>query len=494
MKENFLKKLFKLSNQNPLHPAIIQNGCTLTYEMMVERVVQYNLFFKKIKIKKGERVILQLPNTIEFILSYYSLMVYGAITVPVNATISTEELKKICEDCNPKAIITLRENYKNAPLNNCIEKYIYADRPDGEVELSEKEYSIQKFRQNSTFNYSEIQQVETELENENKILSINYTYDGSGIPKGCVHTLKSYDACIETLCEYAKASEQTRSIAFLPFNHVFALMGGIFPVIYAGGAVVIQSKFNLTELIDLVHRYKIDLLNAVPFIVRYFYKNRHLIHDKMNSIKYFLTGGEHLNKVETEKYQKVFPFKILQGYGLTECFMLSCNNLHDNREGTLGKFLGKQIDYKLLPTQNDSLKQELWVKTDSAFSGYWDKKIKADDIAPANDHWVKTGDLIDVDEDGYLHYKGRNKNITKVGGLLVDLTEVQNKIEDFGVKSVVIEIQPDRLIDNKIIAHVNPGKEAKIDPSGIKRELKKSLSSYKVPMKIYISENLNTQE
>lgn len=147
-----------------------------------------------------------------------------------------------------------------------------------------------------------------------------------------------------------------------------------------------------------------------------------------NSLRIVAVGAEKL-KDETRKiWSEKFGVRILEGYGATECSpFISVNTFLHQRLGSVGRIL-PGMTYDLRPVDGIKEGQELLVKGPNIMAGYmrFDKPLELD---PPQDGWYDTGDIVHVDEDGYIFIKGRSKRFAKVGGEMVSLLSVEMVIE-----------------------------------------------------------------
>lgn len=491
MVENFIKSIFENSRKSPLDVALVQDKESITYEELTESIVRYKLILEKLNIQKKERVAILLPNTKEFIYAFFAVVVHGAIAVPVSFASNKGELKKYFNDSTPTTLLTISGKIQlilKAEYN--FDNYLFIDDATTETPFSGEVRFIPEELSKVRVNDKLIEEIGDSISSENRILSINYTYNGNGKPLGCVHTLKSYNTCINYILDNVNYRQHHRSLAFLPFNHIFSLMASILPFLALGAKVVLMKQFKITNFYNLIERYRITHICLVPFILKYMERALEQHKDAFKDIEFCVTGGEYSTKERLEKLSSIINFPIVQGYGLTEYFIVTTNQPEANRFGTLGKPLCGEIELKLEDTEHkdDNCKplKELYIKSDTGCSGYWEGTTE---IELENSRWFATGDFAEIDSEGYLHFHGRKKKITKVGGLLVDITEVEKSIAAIpGVDSVELELLPDPLLDNRIVTTLSLEEGSDLTVTDIKAHLKQNIASYKVPVVIKIKE------
>jgi long-chain acyl-CoA synthetase len=170
--------------------------------------------------------------------------------------------------------------------------------------------------------------------------------------------------------------------------------------------------------------------------------------------------------------------ELLQGYGLTETMPITCNPHSRNKTGSLG-IPGHEVKVKIVDG-------EILIGGPTVMKGYYNKN--GENRKYLQDGWFKTGDLGYVDEEGYIYFKGLKKNIIKVGGNNVDLTEVKSVLNFFpGAQNVRLDIVEDELWGYRIHAEITVSSKKEVTDKDVKAFCSKRMALYKIPKKILIS-------
>jgi acyl-[acyl-carrier-protein]-phospholipid O-acyltransferase/long-chain-fatty-acid--[acyl-carrier-protein] ligase len=170
-----------------------------------------------------------------------------------------------------------------------------------------------------------------------------------------------------------------------------------------------------------------------------------------NSIRYCFAGAEPVRKITRETYMEKFGIRILEGYGVTEASpVVSINTPMYNRGGTVGKLM-PALEYRLDPVPGVDAGGRLFIKGPNVMAGY----LKTDApgvLQPLDDGWHDTGDIVDIDTEGFVTIKGRAKRFAKIAGEMVSLAAVEGLVAEVWPEamSVVVNL-PDARKGEKLV-------------------------------------------
>ena len=404
-----------------------------TYQEVYDLSQKFACFLKKNNVKKGDRIIVWSYNGIEYAVILLGAFLEGVIVVPADLRSNIDFVHKIQQQVNAKIIFQTR--YK------------------------------QKLKRGKTILIEQVMDILSQIKKEkdsaviegNDIAEIIYTSGTTGKPKGVILTHKNLVSNINALNSIEKVDSGFRFLSILPLSHVFEQMIGFFIPLSNKSAIVYIKYLKSSVLFEAFNKEKITNSVMVPRILQLFYsgilkkvkdENKQerfnfmlgfseklpfglrkilfrKIHKKFgNRINYFMCGGAPLDK-ELERFYNAAGFLILQGYGLTETSpVLTANTSKDKRLDSVGKPV-PGVEIKV------DKNREILAKGDSITQGYFNNPEKTKELFKKS--WLRTGDIGYLDKDGFLHLKGRQKDIilTSAGMNIYpeDLESVINKIE-----------------------------------------------------------------
>ena len=213
----------------------------------------------------------------------------------------------------------------------------------------------------------------------------------------------------------------------LPMFHSFGLsVGTIIPLLSGIKTFFYPSPLHYRIVPELVYDTNATIVCGTD---TFFFGYGRMGHpyDFFN-IKYAVVGGEKLKEATAELWMKKFGVRILEGYGSTETApVLALNTPMNIKFGTVGRFV-PHIDYKIKKVKGVENGGQLWVHGDNIMLGYM-KADKPGKLLSSKDHWYDTGDIVSIDEDGFISIQGRAKRFAKIAGEMISLTSVEHAID-----------------------------------------------------------------
>jgi len=253
--------------------------------------------------------------------------------------------------------------------------------------------------------------------------------------------------------------------------------------LYSGGTVIISKYNSPAEIIKCIGSNMVDVTTVAPTLVTLLLKN-HRKTKKTNNFVYAFCGGAPMTlEIYQEAYEKL-GIILLQGYGLTECLVVTTNTKLNNFPETLGSVVIQNKRINIIDGKGDNKKVkeigEIIIGGGTVMAGYFNHKKETADVL--KNGWCYSGDYGYFDENGLLRLTGLKKQITKVGGNMVDLVEVKNTIERFSsVIKAKINLMSDEIWGNVLNAEVLVKNPKEFDMKRLRSFLRDRLSSYKVP-------------
>ncbi|MHA6250510.1 class I adenylate-forming enzyme family protein [Oceanobacillus sp. CAU 1775] len=463
---------------SPKKIAIIDSATneSWTYEELFERVKKTASYFQTKGIEKGDRVALLAPNQISYFDFFFAAMKLGAIFVPLNWRLATDELRYCVEDSNPKLIGVAPTFKENLDKTNT----------SAEVLIINDHNYIEDFYKN-TNNLVKVSIKETDA------LAMIYTGGTTGKPKGVILSHRSilWNA-LNTIVSWGLQEDDT-TLTCLPMFHTGGLNVLSLPLLLIGGKVVLSADTNPNQIIEDIQGYECTIVMLVPTIYHMLIEADTFQDATFPSVKLFLSGGAPCPYVIYEAFStKGIDFK--EGYGLTEA---GPNNFYIEQEDVMRKrgSVGKPMlfnDIKIVAESGETLTKanevgELYVRGNHAFMYYWNQPEETNKTL--KDGWVRTGDLARQDAEGFVYIVGRKKDMIITGGENVYPLEIEHWLESHpAIDEVTVVGLPDDMWGEAVSAFVVT-KQA-LSKEELENYCRKKLTSYKVPKQFYFLDEL----
>jgi len=475
--DNFIKP--HINNEDPF--LIFRDGSSTSYQDFFSLSKKISQFFIENHINKGDRIIFQLEKSIYGLAIYAACIMTGAIYVPLNDQYTLEETKYFINDSEPKFIICSINRAKEIQkLNLKEDTSIYEIDP------------INGFLKFSIDEYKELEDIQTV--NPDEIISFLYTSGTTGKSKAVALSHNNLYSNASSLKEYWNIQKNDRLIHMLPIFHTHGLFVAINTAFLSGLSLYFFEKFSLSDLVEVLP--KSTLLMGVPT----YYKRMNdssLINKELTSkMRLFISGSAPLSSIDHQDFYQKTGHTILERYGMTETNMNTSNPYEGERKpGSVGLPL-PDVQIRItegnskipLPAKEVGMIQ---VKGPNVFSSYW-KNEHANQESFTDDGFFITGDLGYIDQDGYVHISGREKDLIISGGFNIYPKEIEDLINNHpDVKeSAVVGVKDDDLGEVPIAVIVVDMEFKYQVLTDLENLFQQNLAKFKVPREIKILDEL----
>lgn len=467
--------------------------------MQVDRAA--DMFFEH-GIRKGDRVAVAHRNSINTVVANFGLYKLGAVCIPMNFMVTKpEEIEYILNNAGAKAVVTqaefIRHYVKCLPRLPTV-KYIFTT---DEIPSSAAECPIvQKFWEEiekSTF-HDETASAQAGLED---LAFILYTSGTTGLPKGAMLTHGNLASNVISCAQIFKINDNDCFLCLLPMFHSFAWTACVVIPLYLNLKVVIVANvMPASKWLGAMGTEKVTLILAVPQIYAVLSKEAkglkrlYLRFWPFKNVRFGVSGAAPLTQEIKDRFEEKIGVPILEGYGLTETSpVVSVNTEELQKIKSVGpaipavSTLVLDDDGKEVPRNAEG---ELCVKGPNVFRGYWGNE-KATHDAFTEDGWFKTGDIVTVDDDGFIFIKDRKKDMIIIKGLKVFSAQVEAVIcEHPAVEECAVIGVPDGRGGEFVKVYVVKKEGAELSDGEFRKFLKTHLDNYKRPRDFEFVESL----
>jgi long-chain acyl-CoA synthetase len=492
----------------PTRPAYSNLGQTLTFSELNRKAESFASFLQnELKLKKGERIALQMPNLLQYPIAMYGALKAGLVIVNTNPLYTEREMKHQFNDSGCKAIVIvanfahnlqkiLREteidhviiteigdqlrwpkrsivNFVVRTIKKMVPDYSLPDAIDFNSALSRGASAPHK-------------RVSCHLD---EIAFLQYTGGTTGVSKGAMLTHRNIVSNMEQIRSWMlpRLKEgQEVAICALPLYHIFSLTVNALAIGKFGGHnILITNPKDIPEFVKILSRTPYTVMTGVNTLYNALMNNADFQKLSFARLKVSVAGGMALQKAVALRWMEMTKSTIVEGYGLTETSPVVCCNPIDgtDRVGTIGLPLPSTqvllLDDNEAPVAHGE-PGELCVKGPQVMKGYWQRPDETAKVM-SREGWLKTGDVAVRDPGGFFRIVDRKKDMILVSGFNVYPNEVEDVMATHpGVLEVAAIGQPDER-SGEVVEIVVVKRDPSITAEDLIEHAKKSLTSYKVP-------------
>ncbi len=373
--------------------------------------------FKK-KTTHFENVGVMLPTTVACLVTFLGLSAYERIPAMLNFSVGLNSLLSMAKTAQLKKIITSKLFIKNANLQDVVDglkkagyEIIFLEDLRKEISLLTKIKSLLKYK----FRY---------IPNKtggDKPCAILFTSGSEGEPKGVVLSHANILANVKQLAATITITSQDCLLNVLPMFHSFGLIATMLPLLEGCKLFLYPSPLHYRVVSEIAYEIGATVFIGTDTFLRGYAKIAHPM--DFRSFKYVYAGAEAVKQDTRDIWMERFGVKVMEGYGTTECTpVVTFNNEIFNRFGSIGKLL-PGLEHKIVPVEGIAKGGELWVKGPNVMKGYL-RPENPGVIEEPSGGWYNTGDVVEIDEIGFVYIKDRIKRFAKIGGEMVSLNAV----------------------------------------------------------------------
>jgi long-chain acyl-CoA synthetase len=427
-------------------------------------------------VKPGDRVGLWLKNCPEFIPSLFGILRAGAVVVPINNFLKTDEVSFILSDAGIDVLIT------DAELGTH-HRALQAARPQLKL------FRIEQFAAPETESgspKSKVQSPSYPERTESDLAVIIYTSGTTGRPKGAMLSHHNLLHNVESCRIVLRTVAVDRFAVCLPLFHSYMLtVGMLLPLLVGGSIVLIKSLHPVRNALQEILQRQATVLPAIPQFYRSMVNAP--IHIPL-PLRVCISGAAPLPAQVLQEFEAKFHIPLIEGYGLSEASPVVTKNPLDGtrKAGSIGL----PIPNVEVSIQDDAGRHlgtgeigEVCVRGGNVMLGYW--KQPAETAKVMRDGWLLTGDIGYRDDQGYYFITDRKKDMLLVNGINVYPREIEEILYQFpGVKEAAVVGKPNLRKGEQPIAFVSANEGVVLEEQALLHFARHKLADYKVPRKV----------
>lgn len=393
-----------------------------TYKDIIIKSFVLGKYFKR-RTPQGEPVAILLPNSIAAVCSFFGLSAYDRIPVMLNFSVGAKNMASMCKTAEVRMVITSSTFIKTAKLESTIEvlkahglKIVYLESLRKEIGLWDKINAYLRYK---------IKRV-PHKDGGNKKAVILFTSGSEGAPKAVVLSHANIISNIKQMSAIETINTTDTVFNALPMFHSFGLtVGTLFPLLEGAKLFLYPSPLHYRVVAEIVYEIGASIMFGTDTFFRGYAKIAHPF--DFHNVRFMFGGAEAVKPDTRNMWMERLGIRVLEAYGATECSpVVTANNRIFNRFGSIGKLL-PAIQYKIEPVEGIEKGGELVIKGPNIMLGY----IMPDNpgkLVPLEGGWYHTGDVVEIDEIGFVYIKDRIKRFAKIGGEMVSLNAVHEMV------------------------------------------------------------------
>jgi fatty-acyl-CoA synthase len=458
---------------------------------------------RRCAVRKGDRVLLLMQNSPQFVIGYYGILRANAVVVPLNPMNLPKEILRYAEDAGASTIIVSQElyprvepllgksvlksaivaaysDYLQQPTTLTVPDFISAPR----VDVAAPGVSLWRDVLAGDLRPGPL------TAGPDDLCVMPYTSGTTGEPKGCMHTHRSTMHTLVAGMRWFSLQPETTLMAVAPLFHVTGMQGGMNGPLYVGNTVVMLPRWDRSAAAECVQRYRIASWTAIPTMIQDFFANPDLAKYDLSSIRRLTGGGAAMPAAVAQRLLDM-GITYYEGYGLSETMGATHLNPGEHpKKQCLGIPIygvdSRVVDPHTLNELPAGGVGEIITHGPQVFLGYWNKP---EDTAQAlveidGKRFLRTGDLGRADEDGYFFIVDRLKRMINASGFKVWPTEVESQMYQHPaiLEACVIGAQDAHRGETvKAVIVLRPEWRGRIDERAIIDWCRENMAAYKYP-------------
>lgn len=465
----------------------------ISYAELAARTSRFAQLLRNLGVEPGERVLIRLPNSLDYPTAFLGAMKRGAISVPTSTLLTPKEVLYLAKDSCARVLVTdkamwagVREELEHLP---CLEHVLLSGPGDiiasasrNVVDLDPALDAIADWEPPHPTGCGDP-------------AYLVYTSGTTGFPKGVLHAHRALigrEPAAKYWFDFAPAGDRIMHSG--KFNWTYVLGSALMDPLHHGKTVIVhEGKNDAATWIRLIAKHDATIFIGVPTIYRQILQKTGFGRSDAPSLRYCMSAGEHLSDDVLAQWHERFGMDIFEAVGMSEfSYYLSENKFRPIRPGSAGfpqpGHAVKLLDPETLREVESCEEGMICIPADDPglFLEYWN--LPEETAKYKHDGWFFSGDYARYDEDGYIWFLGRKDDIIKSFGYRVSPYEIERVMNAHPAvadcAAVGEEIEKGKLL---VVAYVIPQPGSSVTPDDLLKFAKEQLAAYKAPKIIYFA-------
>ena len=496
-------------------PGFVSIGTEMSNDLFDRRVKAFAGYLQSIGVKKGDRVAIMLPNTLQYPVTLFAVLRLGAVVVNVNPLYTARELNHTLNDSGAEVIIvmeTFAKTLEDAKGGTTLKHIVLTQigdllaegwfNPKGwalnfvlrNVQKMVPAYSLpgatwyrDALKTGAQVTVKAVKVVPDDL------AFLQYTGGTTGVAKGAMLTHRNILANCQQALAFAEGQltgETETVVTLIPMYHIFSLtVNGLIFMALGGRNILVANPRDTKRVMMILKNEKFSGITGVNTLFASFLDDPAFAKLDFSKLKLSIAGGMALQRGVAERWKEVTRTSIVEGYGLTECSPIVSQAPVDlsKEQPTFTGSIGVPVPSTEVRCRRDDgtwanigEPGELCVRGPQVMKGYWNRPEATADVID-KDGWLATGDIAVMDEKGFLKIVDRKKDMILVSGFNVYPNEIEDVVAMHpDVKEVAAIGVPDSVAGERVKVIIVP-RNASLTKESVIEHCRKNLTGYKIP-------------
>lgn len=468
--DNLGVAFLKAAHEHRAAPAVMTASKSVSYEAVAVAALNVaNYLADRLPDQLGERLLLQAENSAEYLAAFYGILLAGHVAVPLPAAMESARLERIQASCGARLLLTTERlaAKRNIFHQSAVEFIGVCSQP-----------------QQSLVNH---------LPRDSDLAVILHTSGSTDRPKGVMLSHVNLLSNAKSILAFLPIRRADRALALLPFCHAYG-NSVLQTHMLAGATLVVDgSPIFPNSIVEALRQHEINSFAIVPELSHALLNYSELGREPLSSLRYMTVAGGAMKPDEAICLsERVSPAEVYLMYGQTEATArlayLPPKELR-RKPGSIGKAIpGVELEVRDedgVPTRDPG---ELWVRGHNVMLGYWNDEVETSKTL--QNGWLRTGDLAQCDEQGFISLQGRRTHELKLRGMRVDLAAITTAMEQRLPKCHLAFVPFQKQEQTRLALFLESEDAAAIPPEAVGKACRDALARHEQPHYIEVLTSL----